>query len=528
MTISDSINRVGYTGNGATSTYSFGFKIFSSDELLVTVRNTSNVESTLELTTDYTVTINGVSGGSITLVAGNLASGYVISIRRVVTIDQGTDIKNAGQFYPKALEDQFDLCVMIDLQQQDELDRSIKLPETVPGSSFDTTLPASIAGAGSKFIATNADGDGFALFDGVSSDSVAITSNTGILSKINSDITEARTITGTSNQITISNGDGISGNPTVSITSDPIIPGTAKVRLPTGTTGQRPVTPVAGDMRYNSTTGYVEGYQNSVWTQLGIPNDSSITTSKISTLAVANTPGYIYGLNMSNNSSDSSNDIDIAIGVACSSDYSVMMNLSSSITIQIDVSGVNGLDTGSVAMNTTYHVYLIMRDSDNAIRGLFSTSASSPTMPSGYTKKRRIGSIMTNSSSTIRQFYQKNNRFYHLSHIQEFDLAASTFSTSAVLKTLTVPSGIQVFAMLCPVITNDNAVLITYPGLTDEATSISGPSTSGSDYNSSSSFTVQSIGTIEILTNTSAQVRVKSESTNGNIKCYTRGWIDER
>jgi len=41
--------------------------------------------------------------------------------------------------------------------------------------------------------------------------------------------------------------------------------GTAAMNLPSGTTAQRPGTPVAGAIRYNSTTGLSEVYQNSTW-----------------------------------------------------------------------------------------------------------------------------------------------------------------------------------------------------------------------------------------------------------------------
>jgi hypothetical protein len=71
-------------------------------------------------------------------------------------------------------------------------------------------------------------------------------------------------ITGTASQIDVANGTGVSGNPTISLANDPVIPGTGGVVVPAGTTGQRG-TSTLGNFRYNSTTGLFEGY-NGAWT----------------------------------------------------------------------------------------------------------------------------------------------------------------------------------------------------------------------------------------------------------------------
>jgi len=71
------------------------------------------------------------------------------------------------------------------------------------------------------------------------------------------------TITGTSSQIDVANGTGVSGNPTLSLATDPVLPGTGGVVVPTGTTGQRG-TSTLGNFRFNSTTGLFEGY-NGAW-----------------------------------------------------------------------------------------------------------------------------------------------------------------------------------------------------------------------------------------------------------------------
>lgn len=82
----------------------------------------------------------------------------------------------------------------------------------------------------------------------------------------------------------------------------------------------------------------------------------------------------------------------------------------STITIDITVSGANGLDTGSEAGSTWYYIYLIGDTSGtNAVKAVFSTSASSPTLPSGYDVFARVGAVRNDGSSNFLEFRQEGN-----------------------------------------------------------------------------------------------------------------------
>src|SRR3989304_3517323 len=145
MTISSEIFRNDYLGNNTTATFTYNFKIFSGSDLKVTKRDISNNEVPLTLATDYAVTgVGEMAGGTIVLAAGNLPTGYRLTIRRNRAILQSTDIRNQGPFYPEVHEDAFDHHTMIDQQQQSEINRTIKLPETVTG--VDVNLPIPEAG----------------------------------------------------------------------------------------------------------------------------------------------------------------------------------------------------------------------------------------------------------------------------------------------------------------------------------------------------------------------------------------------
>ena len=88
---------------------------------------------------------------------------------------------------------------------------------------------------------------------------------TGIAARTAANTWATRTITGTTDQIALTNGAGIAGDPTISIATDPILPGTGSVTVPDGTTGERPGTPVNGMLRYNTTDNVFEGYENGAW-----------------------------------------------------------------------------------------------------------------------------------------------------------------------------------------------------------------------------------------------------------------------
>jgi hypothetical protein len=73
------------------------------------------------------------------------------------------------------------------------------------------------------------------------------------------------TITGTASQISVANGTGVSGNPTISLADNAVLPGLESVTVPIGATGSRPSSAVNGMLRYNTTTAVFEGYANNVW-----------------------------------------------------------------------------------------------------------------------------------------------------------------------------------------------------------------------------------------------------------------------
>jgi hypothetical protein len=99
----------------------------------------------------------------------------------------------------------------------------------------------------------------------------------GLLTISSGGAISATTIAGTTNQITVTNGNGVSGAPTIALADNPVLGGSASLTLPIGATGSRPVSAVNGMIRYNSTTARFEGYQNGSWVTLG-SGDGTVTS----------------------------------------------------------------------------------------------------------------------------------------------------------------------------------------------------------------------------------------------------------
>ena len=134
MTISSTTRVAGpFTGNGTASAFPFNWKVFAAADLDVVRRNTtSGTDTVLVLNTDYTVTLNGNQntnpGGTVTLTAGALASGFTLTLTSDLANLQPTDLTNQGGFYPEVINDSLDRATIQIQQLAGEVSRSIRAP----------------------------------------------------------------------------------------------------------------------------------------------------------------------------------------------------------------------------------------------------------------------------------------------------------------------------------------------------------------------------------------------------------------
>ncbi len=169
--------------------------------------------------------------------------------------------------------------------------------------------------------------------------------------------------------------------------------------------------------------------------------------------------------------------IDVSAGACASDDAALIMSLgafSKSISAAWSVgsgSAFGGLDTGTVAASTWYHVYVIERTDTGVVDVLISLSATSPTMPTNYTKKSRIGSIKTDASSHIRAFTQVGD-YFNWTVSSAPDVNVTTLGTTPTTFTLaSVPTGVNIIAELSiEVIDASNGTVNVTSPLTTTAT----------------------------------------------------------
>lgn len=482
MTVPSATNRVNYTGNGVTTAFTFPYIFYDEDHLKV------YFDGVLQ-SSGYVVTGAGSEiGGGVTFTSAPSADVSIL-IRRVVGYTQDTDFENFDGNPSDVTEKQFDLLAMQTQQLADESARSLRLREDDPTTSIELPLVADRANM-------------FLAFDSLG----------------NPTASSGATSTGTTFGAT---GEDLAATAT---------PALARSVLELGTMATQAASSVA--ITGGSITGItdlaVADGGTGASTGAGAYNNIS---------APFNSDRVLYGLTLSNNVSNATNDIDIAAGACVSDDGTTVMSLSA-ITKQLDAAwavGTNqgGLDMGSIA-NTTYHLWVINRPDTNVTDVLFSASASSPTMPANYTKKKCIGSIVR-TGGAIKAFTQYGNYFEWVSPVVDVD--AQNPGTSATTRTLnSIPTGVSVLAHIFAGIyggtTNSIVGYISSLSQTDlapQATSTASLTGMGNfhgpDAGSRWSFT-----SVRIWTNTSAQVRTRIDVSglNDRIGLISAGWTDPR
>ena len=132
-------------------------------------------------------------------------------------------------------------------------------------------VPRTITQSGSGISVTNGDGvsgNPTIALSGLPA-ALASASGTGLLNVVSGTSIGSVSILGTADQVDVANGNASSGSPTISLASNAVLPGTAAVTLPKGTTVQQPAG-ISGQMRFNTDTETFDGYASGTWRQFSL------------------------------------------------------------------------------------------------------------------------------------------------------------------------------------------------------------------------------------------------------------------
>jgi hypothetical protein len=159
MTISSTTVKNSYSGDSTTTTFTYTFKIFADSDIQVIIRSSTGTETTKTITTHYTVTGAGNSGGgSVIFTGGNIpVTGQTVLLRRNIPQTQAIDYIANDPFPAESHEEGLDRSTMAIQQLQEEVTRSIKLSKTNTMTSTEFTVAA--ADRANKILAFDTNGE---------------------------------------------------------------------------------------------------------------------------------------------------------------------------------------------------------------------------------------------------------------------------------------------------------------------------------------------------------------------------------
>lgn len=293
MTVASNTPFDQYTATGGQTVFNYTFEIVAQTDLLVYLTpvgdDPNDVTQVLTVVVDYSVTGVGTeNGGTIVLVTG-AALNDIVTIKQNVPVARDTSFTPGGILRADDLNLEYDNQTLIaQVSRFNEESRGLRYwNSSLVTPLVDNIIP--VLGA-NQIWAKNDNNDEIIAVDipsggGIAPNSatyilqVPITSlpnaqslselSTGIVvNTASSGVLLTRSLLGTSGQLNILNPTGLSGNPTFSISDNPVMPGTAGMGIPQGTTAQR-VTPFTGiGLRYNTDLDQMEYWDGATWIQV--------------------------------------------------------------------------------------------------------------------------------------------------------------------------------------------------------------------------------------------------------------------
>lgn len=148
----------------------------------------------------------------------------------------------------------------------------------------------------------------------------------------------------------------------------------------------------------------------------------------------------ISGLRIKNNTVNPDYQLDINISRAV---INGVDEGPQTLTVDLIVSGAGGLDTGSAAPDTYYFVWLIYDPDTPAVSAVLSASATSPTLPNGYSDKIFLGFWPSDTSGNLIRMYQMADEvWFSAKQTIATDLSDTLWTTQSLAGVIPTGAGI--------------------------------------------------------------------------------------
>jgi len=458
MSVSSTLSKVTYQGDGSSTNFSFMFAIpggntvsQSAQFLQVTIVNAQGVSSTVvfgpgatqfQLTLNAPIQLNPTPvGGTVTygspLIGGTpLPFGSTITIQRVMPLTQLTSLQNQGVLWQTVIEQALDYLTMLDQQFTSSFGQFLQGNPTDPTGLVYTATP--VAQRANTFLA----------WDGSGNLSSGVTPATGIISAPMAPVVGAaslaagRTAFGLGTVAVENIGGGLADDGATNLR---VLFSVNKVNASTGigasnylqkikATGPITLTLARGNTLFPGFGFWVEVLpQSGGNVTLAINANDSIengpsgasviifpgNSAWISTDAATNATWYIELIQGSTNSTSPMGDyagglsIDVltnttataSVGAVVLFDGIYFYTSTPSGGINTATTGVGGLDTGAMVANTFYTVWAIYNPASGTSAWMISLAttltALKPTLPTGYTAAAPLGVLKTAPASAV-------------------------------------------------------------------------------------------------------------------------------
>lgn len=430
MTISSTTNKIQYTGNGVTTSFSFPYIFFATTDLQVTLHNTTtDVDVTpvpvLNGAATYDYMVSGtldpatgeyLSGGNIVFNTAPPAN-FRVTIQRNLTFLQLITLIDNNKFPAATVNGALDRLTIFTQQLLTQQSQALTQPPSDPSP---IGLLPTVTTRANSVLGFDVNGDPYAAQVGTGS----FVASSYVINTIFPLASAAAFRTALN------------------------VPAVSEAISPT-------IFAAKGDLL--AATG------NDVPAILSVGADGSVPMARSAATAglayVSPFAKHISGLTYANNSGTPNTQIDVAAGAAMDSTNAYWMALGSTLTKKIDAvwavgTGNGGLDTGSVADND-YYIWLIARPDTGAVDALFSLSSTAPTMPSSYTFKRLIGWFKRATNIVAFHTYELEGGGLAFNwDSARLDLNTATLTTARVLTSLSVPLNFSTLVTLNASIVN--------------------------------------------------------------------------